>query len=259
MPTTQARCGGIELDSLMIAPHFCGPPGTGNGGYVAGRLAAQLRARGPLEVTLRRPTPVATRLAIRSVPGPQPAWTLGPRDEVVAEARPSSAREATPPLRPAPGAVPAPGERADHPFPGCFVCGPGRPAPDGLGLAPAPIGSGGAVAACWRPRGELTDASGHVATAVVWAALDCPGYFAITGDGPLRPLLLGRMTAAVEAPVRAGEQCVVVAWPLGDAGRQHHTATALLDATGRVRAWSRQVWIAPRAARHEAAPVSGQG
>jgi len=64
--------------------------------------------------------------------------------------------------------------------------------------------------------------------------------------GPLRPMLLGRMTAAVEAPVRAGEACAVIAWPLASAGRRHEAATALLDADGRVRARSRQVWIEPR-------------
>src|SRR5580692_6394852 len=48
--------------TLLIAPRFCGPPGSGNGGYVCGRIAAYLC--GPAQVTLRRPAPLATPLAV---------------------------------------------------------------------------------------------------------------------------------------------------------------------------------------------------
>src|ERR1700755_3232526 len=49
-------------DSLVIPPRFCGPPDIGNGGYVCGRIAAHLD--GPVTVTLRRPPPLATPMAI---------------------------------------------------------------------------------------------------------------------------------------------------------------------------------------------------
>jgi hypothetical protein len=48
--------------SLVIAPRFRGPPGTGNGGYVCGRIAAHLD--GPAEITLRRPPPLAIAMTI---------------------------------------------------------------------------------------------------------------------------------------------------------------------------------------------------
>ena len=38
---------------LVIAPRFCGPPGSGNGGYVCGLIAGRLDGQG--EITLRRP------------------------------------------------------------------------------------------------------------------------------------------------------------------------------------------------------------
>lgn len=41
---------------------FCGPPGSGNGGYVCGRNAAYLD--GPVTVTLRRPPPLVTPTAV---------------------------------------------------------------------------------------------------------------------------------------------------------------------------------------------------
>jgi hypothetical protein len=238
--------------TLAIPPRFCGPPGTGNGGYVAGLLAAHAGARGPVEVTLRRPAPLGAPLAFaRTDSGDgEPLWTLASGEGVVAEAR--LAREALgvdPPVRPDPRRAAAAPPRADHPFPRCFVCGPARGPGDGLRIAPAPVpGAGGVVAAPWTPPVDLADAHGRVEPAVVWAALDCPGYFACMGAAPLRPLLLGRIAADLVAPVRAGEPCAIVAWALAREGRRHGAASAIVDAGGRVLARSTQVWIAPRAA-----------
>ena len=50
------------MPALTIPSRFCGPPGSGNGGYVCGRIAAYLD--GPVTVTLRRPPPLATPLAV---------------------------------------------------------------------------------------------------------------------------------------------------------------------------------------------------
>ena len=49
-------------DSLVIPSRFCGPPGSGNGGYACGRIAAYVN--GPVTVTLRRPPPLATPMAV---------------------------------------------------------------------------------------------------------------------------------------------------------------------------------------------------
>jgi hypothetical protein len=37
---------------LVVEARYCGPPNSGNGGYVAGLLARRL-GEGPVEVTLR--------------------------------------------------------------------------------------------------------------------------------------------------------------------------------------------------------------
>ena len=50
------------MPALTIPSRFCGPPGSGNGGYVCGRIAAYLD--GPVTVTLRQPPPLATPLAV---------------------------------------------------------------------------------------------------------------------------------------------------------------------------------------------------
>jgi hypothetical protein len=46
--------------SLVIMSRFCGPPDSGNGGYVCGLIAGYLD--GPAEVTLRKPPPLETPL-----------------------------------------------------------------------------------------------------------------------------------------------------------------------------------------------------
>ena len=48
--------------SLVVAPRFCGPPDSANGGYAAGFIAACLD--GQAEITLRRPPPLARPMAV---------------------------------------------------------------------------------------------------------------------------------------------------------------------------------------------------
>ncbi|MDH3400597.1 MAG: hypothetical protein OEM03_06465, partial [Chromatiales bacterium] len=43
-------------DTITVQKRFCGPPESGNGGYVCGLLAK--RFTGPVEVTLRAPPPL---------------------------------------------------------------------------------------------------------------------------------------------------------------------------------------------------------
>jgi len=44
----------------------------------------------------------------------------------------------------------------------------------------------------------------------------------------------------------AGEECVVVACPLGSAGRKHAAGTALFAASGELLGLARALWIEPR-------------
>src|SRR5579862_1708206 len=50
------------MPALTIPSRFCGPPGSGNGGYVCGRIAAYVD--GPATVTLRRPSPLGTPMTV---------------------------------------------------------------------------------------------------------------------------------------------------------------------------------------------------
>ena len=77
---------------------------------------------------------------------------------------------------------------------------------------------------------------------VVWAALDCPGAFAI-GFGAGRTSVLGRLHAHVLDVPAAEERCVVMGWPLpGSEGRKQLAGTALFG-DGRLLAVARSTWI----------------
>jgi hypothetical protein len=240
-------------DSLVIAPRFRGPAGSGNGGYVCGRIAAY--TDGPVTVTLRRPPPLATPMSVE-------------RDDDsslrVHHGRTLIAEAASSPDSPAlemPGPVSMPEAQAvagsaryyaDPPYPDCFACGMSRGPGDGLRIFPGPLAGRPLWAAPWTPDPSVTDADGSVRPEVVWAALDCPsGIAAAEAAGLARDttILLGRMTASLTVPPAAGDQCRLIAWPAGRAGRKLTAGSALLGPGGTVLAAARTVWLTvPRAA-----------
>ena len=91
-----------------------------------------------------------------------------------------------------------------------------------------------------RRRGSTHD----VSPAVIWAAIDCSGAYAVGGPGR-GEVVLGRMTAEIRRLPEEGERCVVVAWPLGEDGRKLYAGTALLGADEKPLAVARQIIIDP--------------
>ena len=108
---------------------------------------------------------------------------------------------------------------------------------DGLCIHVGPVAGRDVHAAPWIAR--------EVSPEVVWAAIDCPGAWAVGGPGR-GEIVLGRMNAEIRRLPEEGEQCVVAAWPLGEDGRKLHAGTALLSPEGEVLAVARQTWIAPK-------------
>src|SRR5690606_16060494 len=84
---------------LIIDRRFCGPPDSGNGGYVAGKLAAVVPGSpAAVTVSLRRPPPLAHPLPVRpgEIEGEVQLLDAG---AVVAQATPASELpEAVPPV-----------------------------------------------------------------------------------------------------------------------------------------------------------------
>ena len=226
---------------FTIDPRYCGPPRSGNGGYVSGRLASFLGSpEGVTEVTLRSPPPLGVRLEVVEGEG---ALALRNRETLVAQAEPS-ALAGEPPARVTfdadVAAAPRSAGRRDHPFPTCFVCGLDRAAGDGMRLEPGAI-SAGRAAAAWRPDPSLAATDGLIAPEFEWAALDCPGGWAAGIAG--RPMVLGRMTARVRSRPRAGDDCVIVGQLRGTEGRKTFTSSALYGANGELLANATATWL----------------
>lgn len=224
--------------SETFARRFRGPLSSANGGYAAGRLAAHVPADA-VEVTLRLPPPLERPLEVREQGG---STVLLDGEAVVAEARPVTLELAVP----APVSVEA-AEAArelqtrdwDPPeYRECFVCGE-RADHDVLGVRAGPVvGREPVHASPWRVAESSPE--------LVWAAIDCPGAYAIGAEGR-GAVVLGRMTARVVRVPEPGETCVVASWPLGEDGRKLFAGTALFAEDGAVLALAKQVWIVPRA------------
>jgi hypothetical protein len=226
---------GLVAEEILIQRHFRGPTESGNGGYTCGLVARVVG--GPAEVTLRVPPPLETPLRVEREGGVR----VLDGETLVAEARQVDA-EVEPPQPPsfeAASRAALPDGDEDSPFPQCFVCGPHRAPGDGLRIFAGPLHDR-IVAAPWVPVEPYTGPE------FVWAALDCPGAYAC-GFGERGILVLGRLAARVEATPRAGERCVVVAWPLGDEGRKAFAGTALYGEGGRLLGVARATWIEPLA------------
>ena len=224
---------------VTIEARFRGPPESGNGGYVCGVLAA---AAGQLvAVRLRRPPPLGVPLALDEADG---VLRLVQGEDVVAEARPAAV-EVEVPLPPdhAEAVVASLGYIgfARHPFTSCFVCGPKRLAGDGLRIFAGPLGGRPMVAAPWIPDGTLAGEDGLVRPEFLWAALDCPGYFATPMAG--RPAVLGELAVRLERPLRPGEPCVVTGWERSSEGRKHFAATAVFGPDGDLAGRATATWI----------------
>jgi hypothetical protein len=199
---------------------------------------------GAVDVTLRRPPPLERPLTID--PAPPDRLLLRDGEDVVAEARPTHLELDVPsPPTFAQAQAAAQHYRGfdHHPFPTCFVCGPERAEADGLRIFPGSLPGGTLVAAPWVPDDTLADPDGRfVRPEFLWAALDCPGYYASV-HGRRRPMVLGRMAAQIEGQIRPGERCVVIGWPISRDGRKDYAGTALFSESGQRLGRARAMWI----------------
>lgn len=242
---------------LIVDARHNGPPGSGNGGWTSGLIAAHVGAHvtggGVPEVTLRKPPPLQTPLTVITTEllgrGASPrgkhaplgaAWpeeglrVVDPDGTVIATAR--SRQEEIAPVPPVARDVAAeamdryPGH-GEHHFPTCFVCGPQRL--DGLRVFPGRLADGRTAAIFTVPD--------DIEAVTVWAALDCPGgWTVIEGD---RPWVLGRLAVAIDELPKSGEECVVVGQAVSREGRKALIRTTLYAERGRSLARGEATWI----------------
>ncbi|SFN37534.1 hypothetical protein SAMN05216289_11781 [Dokdonella immobilis] len=226
---------------FVISSRYCGPPGSGNGGYVCGRLAAYLR--GPASVRLKAPPPLETGLDVESSDAEA---RLKSGANVIAEARSAELdlESPTPPsFAEAEEASKAYIGFTQHPFPGCFVCGPQREMGDGLRIFPGWVASGSMVASPWVPDASLGDDSNKVRSEFLWAALDCTSGFAVMPAPQGKAMVLGELGVRIDRDLPTGEKCVALGWPLAFDGRKRHCGSAIFSGSGDLIAIARATWI----------------
>jgi hypothetical protein len=236
------------MSEVIIAAQYAGPPASGNGGYVCGVLARDIV--GPSTVALRAIIPLDTTLDLTETDG---RWVLsGEGGGLIGEAVPAASAD-LPKVLPAPSLAAAraaglryPGlEQTYHPI--CFSCATARDEGDGLRVFTGQLegAAPGVLAGVWTPHENFADAAGLAPVEVVWAALDCPGWYAWLVRDNHAAGLLGTMTGEVMRRPRVGEAHIVMAWPIeGATGRKRFAGVALYTAEGECLALGRQVWIA---------------
>jgi hypothetical protein len=233
-------------EAIVIDSRYCGPPGSANGGYVAGLLAA--RVGGPADVSFRRPVPLGRELQLDRDRDGAKLFAAG---ELLVEAKPVDLHLP----------VPAPpslaeaheaggrylGRRVSLRFARCFGCGIERATGYGLRIFPGPTDrDDGLYAAPWMPELTFADERGRVQQEFVWVALDCSGGFALMGVNPGLLVLTARLAVRIDTLPRAGEPHAVAAWVIERGERKHVTGTAIFTAAGKLLALGRALWIEPQ-------------
>ncbi len=238
------------MTKIVIDHQFRGPPNSGNGGYVCGVLAKGLD--GLVTAMIRAPVPLDMDLTFEAGDGVN--RLLGDDGALIGQGGPASQVIPELPVVPTLAAARRASEHyyghTNRVHPPCFTCSNEREEGDGLRVFPGQLEGAdkGVIACTWTPHASFADSEGLISTEVVWAALDCPGFFAWIEKEGRHGALLGTMTGEILALPKAGEEYVVLAWPIAREGRKETAGVALIGADGRVLARAHQVWIimAPR-------------
>jgi len=229
-------------NTISIDGRFNGPPQGGNGGYAAGLIAGAVGAN--VAVRLLQMVPMGAALSI--LPRGGERWEVREGEKLIATAVRTTVQTDVPASPSYLEALEASKHYAgfsDHNFPSCFVCGTARHRDDGLRIFPGFVPGTGVVAAPWLPSPTLADGSGKVKPEFIWAALDCPGYFASFNNGTRA--LLGELSVHIDRLVHVEEPCVVIGWRILLEGRKCRAGTALFDEDGERCAVGVATWVGP--------------
>jgi len=228
-------------ETIVVPSTFNGPRESGNGGYSAGLVAGLVE--GPAEVRLRSPVPLETPLEVeRRFDG---HVLVNNGSALIATARPVPELELAtlPPVSLENARTAAAGYEGSgyDILSQCYVCGPDRA--DTFGVHAAPVEGRAVVATPWTPPAWTADRTGQVREEHVWAALDCPTYFGAYLAEEKGMAMLAQMQARIDAPLQAGTEYVIMAWPLETDGRKRYAASAVLTDAGEVLAVAKALVI----------------
>ncbi|TGK33377.1 hypothetical protein EHQ12_11135 [Leptospira gomenensis] len=242
----------LKNETITIPSKFCGPPLSGNGGFSAGSAAKKLNSLSSI-VKIKAPIPLDTELRVNFDPNTYSSLVDISSGSVAVEAEPA------PDFRldlPRPVSMDAILEASgsylgfvEHPFPSCFVCGPERNEKDGMrifsGKIPDQPGFKHLHAAIWRPWKELSDDSGSIRKEVIWAALDCPGGFAVSVEDP-QMIVLAKLSGRILAPIQAEESYRILSWEIARNRRVRTAGTAIFrEKEDFCVAYSEGGWMVP--------------
>ena len=249
------------IEQLTIPSRYCGPPDSANGGYVAGLLAKSLRETSHadqlgIQVRLLAPPPLEQPLDLYEMKSEQgelgALLQMGQTEIAVATLvpLPSSVVPAAPTAQQAEAAM-AGFDGSDHPFPGCFVCGPGRDPADALCIYPGGVSTVPAmdkpmVASTWQVDPDYCDEKGVLKTEILCAALDCPSSFGIlevASNKEMEPMVLASFTFVLSGDLKAGEQAIAVGWAESRKGRKAFGGSAIYNSAGECVAHAEALWI----------------
>jgi len=229
----------VMKQTITIHHNFCGPSESGNGGYSAGLFAKQLDF--PAEITLRVPPPLDTPLYIEQT---KDKAQLLNKDTLIADAKavdfeldvptPPTFEEATIAAKNYKGF-------GEAPFKNCFVCGANRKMGEGLNIYSGEIAEK-KMAAPWIPAKDLATNGTSVDKEYIWAALDCPGAWAVINSKEI--IVLGRFAVKVLKEIGVGQKYTVLGWSIDRDGRKIYVGTAIFAEDKTVCAYARATWIA---------------
>ena len=232
------------VSTIRVDHRHQGPTGSGQGGWTAALFE---RAAGePLTISIRRPIPLETDLAVVQVDG---GWEARHGGDVILAGVPRT--ESFVDTEPVPldaaaiarGHFPAANEIV-HPVPDCFSCGPVETS---MGVHAGPLQDGsGRFAVDWTVPDRAGD--GRADDALLWTAMDCTSAWYVAYAGSRRPAFTVSYAAEVVRPSTIGETLAIVAWR-GDYdaawdGRKRGAAAAAFDADGACVARARSFWVA---------------
>lgn len=247
---------------IVIPRRFRGPLHSANGGYACGVIAGALGDAAT--VTLRAPPPLDRPLqlvaqgdgaalmdgdTLLGTGEPHADWLDAHAEDAPEAATAEAARDAS---------ARSPYADGRHPLPECFVCGPDRAPDDGLRLLSGATAAPAQTAALWTPHPAFAGPDGRVLPEYLWSALDCPSGHAVSAaeaDLADASILLGRLSARIEARPGADGPLVVAARFVARDGRKLTATSAVFDAEGRRYAVARALWISvPKAALYAERP-----
>ena len=235
------------MDTFSIPRQFCGPPFSSNGGYFCGIVASFFDR--PVEIRLKAPPPLDTEMTIQRESDKARVFALG---KLIAEVRPSDVQPKPAPYISMEDAIRCSntgleGSRINHPFPGCFVCGPDRSEGDGMHVFTGPKTGTPLYGAKWHAHPAWSSNGTDIDAHYVWSALDCPSsgpaFSTSVTPGSNVAYVLGTLSIHIHQLPKVGNDYAIVCATDESHERLYRTRVSLYASDQSLLATGAAVWV----------------